>query len=170
MANEHWNASIIDLIPAYRHTKRMIEKAKDACDPKEQKAQRELFGSMIQDCEYVLEWLATGRRPGSMRGVEKRYERPWDPAWLDRYESPNGWTVQRESRELTADECFRLEEAMHDLTDREKQCFIMYHVDGMSEYDIALELHLGRSTVQKFLERAAKKIEDAKMNSLFLLE
>ncbi|WP_376768651.1 sigma factor-like helix-turn-helix DNA-binding protein [Paenibacillus foliorum] len=59
---------------------------------------------------------------------------------------------------------------MHDLTDREKQCFMMYHVDCMSEYDIVLELHLGRSTVQNFIEQATKKIEDTKMNRLFLLE
>jgi predicted DNA-binding protein YlxM (UPF0122 family) len=53
---------------------------------------------------------------------------------------------------------------------RHKQCFMMYHVDGMSEYDIARELNVGRSTVQKFLERAKQKIEYAKVSSLFLLE
>lgn len=166
MAIGHWNDSVTDLIPGYRHTRRTLEAARTCSTDR---AKKETIGGMISDVDYALEWLHTGRRPGARQGVEQPYRiRSWDPAWIDAYHSPNGWSVQRESRDLTDDERFRIEEAMRDLSAREKQCFMMYHVDGMSEYDIAQELHLGRSTVQKFLERAEKKIEDAKMNSLFL--
>jgi len=152
----------------YGRTRYRLQKALDGT---KDKAQRELLGSMLSDCDFALEWLKTGRRPGTRRGVERAYKvSSWDPAWLEAYHSPNGWSVQRERRDLTADERFRIEDAMRDLTDRERQCFMMYHVDGMSEYDIAQELHLGRSTVQTYLERAKEKIEYAKMSSLFLLE
>jgi len=166
--------TFIQLGPAdiqnYSRTRSTIIKALNRV-PKEDKAQRELLGGMLSECDFVLEWLRTGRRPGSLRGVERRYERAWDPQWIDRYHSPSGWTVEREkTRELTADERFRIEEAMRDLSPRERQCFMMYHVDGMSEYEIAQELHIGRATVHTFLERAAEKIENAKVSSLFLLE
>lgn len=168
MAIGHWNESVTDLIPGYRHTRRTLELARERST---EKANRETIGSMLSDVDYALEWLHTGRRPGARRGVERGYRvRTWDPAWLDTYRSPSGWSVERESRDLTQEERFRIEEAMRDLSERERQCFMLYHVDGMSEYEIALELHLGRSTVQTYLERAKLKIEDAKANSLFLIE
>lgn len=169
MAIGHWNDSVIDLIPGYRQTRKVLNQIKsNSVDPSD----KEKLGSMISDCEYTLEWLETGRRPGSVRGIERSYQRSWDPAWIDSYSSPNGWYTDRTqfSGELNQQQRFRIEEAMSDLSERERQCFMMYHVDGMSEYDIALELHVGRSTVQKFLERAKAKIENAKMSSLFLLE
>lgn len=168
MAVGHWNDSVIDLIPAYRATKRMLTKAREkAMD----KADRERLGEMIGDVEYCLEWLETGRRPHQLRGVERRYERPWSPDWLDRYQSPFGWSIERESvtRELTADERFRIEEAMRDLSPRERQCYMMHVVDGMSFGEIARELHLARGTVQNNIERAREKIENAKMTNLFLV-
>ena len=27
--------------------------------------------AMIRDCDYILEWMETGRRPGNKRGVER---------------------------------------------------------------------------------------------------
>lgn len=157
-------------IKNYNRTRYTIMKALNRT-PKDNKAQRELLGAMLSECDYVLEWLRTGRRPDSRRGVERRYERTWDPAWIDRYHSPSGWTLEREafSRDLTDDERFRIEEAMRDLSTRERQCFMMYVVDGMSYGDIAQELHLARGTVQNNVERAREKIEYTKVSSLFLV-
>jgi positive control factor len=167
MAIGHWNPSVIDLIPGYRATRKALDQARERT---QEKADKERLGQMIGDVEFAISWLETGRKPGQMRGVERRYERSWDPAWIDSYHSPSGWSIERESRDLTDEERFKIEEAMRDLSTRERQCFMLYHVDGLSEYEIAQELHLGRSTVQKFLERAKQKIENAKVNSLFLLE
>lgn len=168
------NWTIMDLGPAtpknYNRSKRIAEKARRKAP---NKAEKTILGGMVSECAFVYEWLSTGRRPGSMKGAETGYrESNWDPAWIDSYASPNGWYTDRTqfSGELSAHDRFRIEEAMRELSDREKQCYMLYHVDGMSEYDIARELNLGRSTVQKFLERANKKIEDAKVSSLFLRE
>jgi RNA polymerase sigma factor (sigma-70 family) len=180
MAIGHWYEerngwTIMDLGAAtsenYRRSKNIARYALNKTT-KEAKDVRGVISSMISECEFVEEWLETGRRPGSYKGVERGYkETNWDPAWLDSYASPNGWYTDRTqfSGELSKEDRFRIEDAMSTLSDRERQCFMMYHVDGMSEYDIARELHLGRSSVQKFLERAKEKIEEAKMSSLFLL-
>jgi RNA polymerase sigma factor (sigma-70 family) len=168
MAIGHWNESVTDLIPGYRQTKRMLEKARENTTDK---VQRSLIGGAISDKLYELEWLETGRRPGSRRGIEKGYKvSSWDPAWLDAYASPTGRYTDRTqfTGELTADDRFRIEEAMRDLSQREKQCYVLYHVDGMDEYEIARELNLGRSTVHEYMERATTKIENAKLTSLFL--
>ncbi|MFD7521427.1 sigma-70 family RNA polymerase sigma factor [Paenibacillus chitinolyticus] len=166
------HAGIIDLGGAtksnYQHS-RMV--AKRLLAQTQDEGSRTVIAGMVSDCNYVLEWLETGRRPGSVRGIERGYEvRLWDPAWLESYQSPSGWTVERESRDLTADELFRIEEAMAELSPRERQCFMLYHVDGMSFGDISRELHIGRSTIQTNIERAREKIEYAKLNSLFLME
>jgi RNA polymerase sigma factor (sigma-70 family) len=179
LAIGHWHTvrngwTIINLGSAtpenYRRS-RLI--AKHVHGQTKDKAHRAVINGMISECEYVEDWLSTGRRPGSFKGIERPYVvKNWDPAWIDAYSSPNGWYTDRTqfSGDLTDVQRFRIEEAMRDLSARERQCFMLYHVDGMSEYDIALELHLGRSTVQKFLERAKVKIEEAKMSSLFLME
>lgn len=196
MAVGHWNVSVVDLIPEYRMTRRKLMKAREeakaearaweeemregeekqeraraACQVQNWEAYIRDLGNMIADVDYILNWLETGRNPNSVRGVERRYERPWPPEWLDRYQSPAGWSVERETvtRELTEDERFRIEEAMRDLSQRERQCFMMYVVDGMSYGEIARELHLAKGAVQTHVQRAREKIELAKATSLFLV-
>lgn len=184
MAIGPWNESVSHLIPGYRHTRRVleisrrrfhkIEKKADREDKAAFKAQKELLGGMIVDCEFALEWMRIGGNPDRRRGTDKQgvYARSWDPAWIDSYSSPNGWYTDRTefSGELTDEQRFRIEEAMRDLSVREKQCFMLYHVDGMSLRDIAVDLSLAKSTVQTNIERASEKIKYAKLNSLFLLE
>lgn len=136
------------------------------------KAERGIIGGMISECEYAAEWLESGRRPGNIRGVERPYQvRSWDPKWLEEYHSSSSrFSMSREpSRDLTDDERFRIEEAMHECSPREKQCFILYHAHGMTLEEIAMELHVGKSTVQTYIERASEKIEKTKLTSLFLL-
>ncbi|CAI6073361.1 sigma factor-like helix-turn-helix DNA-binding protein [Cohnella sp. JJ-181] len=154
----------------YRRSGRM---AKALLARTQDKGERRTIGEMVGECEYAAEWLETGRRPGSVRGIERGYEeRCWDPAWLEAYDSHNSrYRIERDSvsRDLTDDERFQIEEAMRDCSPREKQCFIMYHADGLTLEEIGMELNLGKSTVQTYVERAKEKIENAKLTSLFLL-
>lgn len=165
MAIGHWCESVMDLVPGYYRTIYALEKARKATTSE---AEKELLGEMISDCHYCIEWIRRGGNPNRRRGVEQRYCRPWDPKWIERYQSPHGWEVQRESRDLTDDERQRIEWAMEDLTMRERQCFMLHVMDGMSYGAIAAELHLGRSTVQDYIENARRKIEYAKLTNLFL--
>lgn len=152
----------------YRRSGQM---AKHLYNKSKDKGERSIISGMVSDCEYAAKWLESGRRPGSVRGVERAYKvRTWDPQWIDRYASPSArYVVERETVELTEHERFMIEEAMRDLSYREKQCYMLHAVDGMSFEEIARELYVGRSTVQKYIERAREKIENAKLTSLFLL-
>lgn len=166
MAIGQWNNSVTDLIPGYRETRRKLQQMRQRTDDA---ADKERIGGMLGDVEYALEWLETGRNPKSLRGVERRYERPWAPEWLDRYASPSGWSIERDSRDLTEEERFRIEEAMRDLSPRERQCFMMHKVDGMSFGEIGKELHIDKRTAADYVDRAKVKIENAKLSNLFLV-
>lgn len=166
--------TIMNMGPAtadnYRRSRKMTRAlhAKSA-----DKAERRVLAEMVAECDYVIDWLETGRRPGSVRGVERAVRvQTWDPAILDGYSSPNSrWVVERDksSRDLTEDERFRIEEAMRDLSERERQCYMLHVVDGMTFEEISRELHVGRSSVQTYIERAREKIELTKQTSLFLI-
>lgn len=196
MAIGHWNDSVLDLIPAYRATRRnlvqararakahaeswnterfaagstLAEKAEAAHQSIIWETQGTLISAAIRDVEYVLEWLECGGNPERRRGVERRYERPWDPEWIDRHRSPSEWNFDREeSKELPEKDRERIAEVMCRLSPRERQCFMLHVVEGMSYGDIARELHIARGTAQYNVEKAREKIECAKVSSLFLV-
>jgi DNA-binding CsgD family transcriptional regulator len=134
------------------------------------KLDRSKLAGMISECEFVAEWLETGRMPGDYHGVS-RNSSPWDPDWINVYESPNSYEIDRtENIGLTDQQRDKLQRAMSGLSKRELQCYMLHVVDGMSIGDIGLELHLGKSTVQTIIGRAIKKIETNKMSSLFPAE
>jgi positive control factor len=140
---------------------------------------REIIGGMIADVNYTMEWLRSGRRPNARRGIERPYStttsnvseiRSWDPKWLEVYRSPSGWSgYQEEAPDEAPDQQWRIDEALHSLSKRERECYVLHHGFGMSERDIARELHLGRDSVKVYLERAEKKIEEEKHSNLFLM-
>lgn len=153
---------------SYKQTKRILRALRTLS---QDKGERQVIGEMISECDYAIEWMRTGRRPGAMRGIERPYRvTPWDPGWFDYYQSPSGFTIERdESKKQLSDlDRFRVSEAMRGLSERERQCFVMYHVDMMSFEEIGFELHIGKSTVQTHIERARKKIEKEKVFNIFL--
>lgn len=169
------NYTIMDLGPATAENYRRSRKMTRALHARTtDKTERSRIAEMVAECDYVIDWLETGRRPGSFKGVERAVRiQTWDPAIIDSYSSPNSrWVVERDrsSRDLTEDERFRIEEAMRDLSERERQCYMLHVVDGMTFEEISRELHVGRSSVQTYIERAREKIENTKLTSLFLLE
>lgn len=121
--------------------------------------------SMIRDLEFVIEWLETGRNPDSRRGIDKREVYTMNPQIIDRIkiEKP-----EIEERELSQEEKGMIEDALCELTKRERDAFIMVKAEGLS-YEHAAELMgVKKGTLQSYVERAIKKIERRKSESLFL--
>lgn len=134
------------------------------------KAEREIIGGMISDCNYTIDWLRSGRRPGNRRGIERRSMEqrtfPIDPLYLQSYAQP---AACGSPTTLSDSERFRIDEALHTLSEREKQAFIFHVALGFSLAQTAQEMGTSKSTVQKFIERARNKVEDNKASNLFLL-
>lgn len=121
---------------------------------------------MIRDLEFVIEWLETGRNPDSRRGIDKREVYTMNPQTIDKIkiEKP-----EIEERELSQEEKEMIEDALCQLTKRERDIFIMIRVEMLSYEHVAELLGIKKTTVQTHLERAEKKIEKRKCESLFLV-
>ncbi|MBE7897273.1 RNA polymerase subunit sigma-24 [Paenibacillus polymyxa] len=130
---------------------------------------KKVISGMISDCEYVEEWLNTGRRPGNKRGAERmaayQRERPVDPLRMQAY-------VQRNHAGSPANlsewQLFQIEDALSTLSPRERECYTMAHGQCFSRSQIAEFLDITRDSVTEYVERAQKKVAQAVSESLFL--
>ncbi|MGD8188554.1 sigma factor-like helix-turn-helix DNA-binding protein [Brevibacillus ginsengisoli] len=144
-------------------------KAKALSNGDEHKTERQIIGEMIGDCEYVIEWLKSGKRPGNKRGIERRAayekEKPMDPVKMQAFVSRS---TAGSPANLTDDEMFRLEEALSCLTERERECYILTHGEGFSFEDTAKLLKITKGSVQTYVKRAQAKITEQLQTNLFL--
>ncbi|MEK4519996.1 sigma factor-like helix-turn-helix DNA-binding protein [Paenibacillus sp. FSL H8-0122] len=130
---------------------------------------KKVISGMVSDCEFVIEWLSTGRRPGNKRGIERRaayqLEKPMDPLRMQAFASRS--TAGSPSN-LSDWEMFQLEDALSTLSPRERECYMLAYGECFSFAEIAMMLFISKASVQEYLERAQKKITDALNSSLFL--
>lgn len=163
---------IQDLGPAtvenYRRSRRIARRVQRLS---KDKAERKVIGEMVSECEYVIEWLQSGKRPGNKRGIERRaaYQREklMDPLRMQAFvrDSKAGSPAN-----LTDWQRFQIEDALSRLSPRERECYVLSHGECFSFREIALMLNITKSGVQEYVERAQKKISDDLANSLFLRE
>jgi RNA polymerase sigma-70 factor (ECF subfamily) len=115
--------------------------------------------AMIRDCEYVIEWLETGRRPGNKRGVERlaAYQREIPFELMERYAmKPERLKIESEP------DWIRLEYILGLLSDRERECYEL-HIGGMYSFrEIARKLHINVKTAHEAVTRAQLKIKRLK--------
>ncbi|MOA19583.1 positive control sigma-like factor [compost metagenome] len=87
---------------------------------------------MESDCEFVIEWLNSGRRPGNKRGIERRagYEREilLDPIRMQAFASDS---KAGSPANLSDEQRFQLEYALNQLSDRNENA-ILWHMDSAS--------------------------------------
>lgn len=145
------------LISEYKQSRKglygMKGKLGDSLIDKQDKNQ---INSMINDMSFSIDWMKTGRRPGNLRGIDKRsaYQRR---ALVDMDLFPS-LDIEPEQREINEEEKESLVNILIDLSHRERQCFLLHQAEGLSYSEIQKELGIGRSTVQKYVERAKEKI------------
>lgn len=121
-----------------------------------------LISGMIDDAEFVIEWLETGRQPGLMRGVDKRsiyqkkYLESMDilPDITDQLNDINDRKMY-----IPHEQKKTLINILSSFSLRERQCYILHVAQGMSMQEIADEFGIKKRTVQQYIERARKKVE-----------
>lgn len=159
------------LIFEYKQSLRALKEMKAAIEVKEELTEldlqdKTLINSMINEMEFVIQWMMSGRNPDARRGADRSGAYTLDPKLLEAV-VPNRDVV--EERKLTADEQWLLDDVLADLTKREKDVFTLVRAEGLSfEYTAEL-LGITKSSIQTYLERAERKIEDRKSGSLFLV-
>ncbi|PWW37376.1 MULTISPECIES: sigma factor-like helix-turn-helix DNA-binding protein [Paenibacillus] len=153
----------------YQKSRKIADKAYDRAKANENESDKKLIAQMVSDCDYAIEWLSTGRRPGNKRGVERlaayQREKLVDPLKMQAY-------VQQghagSSANLSDWQLFQIEDALSRLSPRERECYVMKHGDCHSFADIAMALNISKSAVQSYVETAQRKISEDLQNSLFL--
>lgn len=154
------------MLKKYREARSVLMGYKLRC-PEEEKA---IVGSMISDLQLSIEWMQTGLPPGRRRGIHRlSYQQRTtylDPQYLQSYAQP---AACGSPTTLSDSERFRIDEALHDLSEREKQAYILHKALNFSLYQTSLEMAVSKGTVQKYIERATEKIENAKATNLFLV-
>lgn len=161
--------SVLDLGKAtalnYERSRLGAERAYRRADADDKK----VISGMVSDCEYVIEWLSTGRRPGNKRGIERRAayqnEKLMDPVRMQSFASRS--TAGSPSN-LSDWERFQLEDALSTLSPRERECYTLAHGECFSYAEIGMMLFISKASVQDYVERAQKKITEALNTSLFL--
>jgi RNA polymerase sigma-70 factor (ECF subfamily) len=121
--------------------------------------EKRVVSEMISDCEWTIEWLETGRRPGNRRGIERRaaYQREklMDPIRMQAfvYKSTAGSPAN-----LSEWQRFQIEDAQSRLTPRERECYVLAHGECFSLSEIGRMLGISKSSVEEYVDRAQKKI------------
>lgn len=136
--------------------KRLYDMKEQLGDSELDKLDKTQINGMINDMSYSMEWMEIGRQPGSLRGIDKRsaYQRS---ALIDMDLFPS-LDIMPKPRELTETEKKAIMKVLMILSYRERQCFLMYMAQGWSLQEIADELNISKSSVQKYVERAKNKI------------
>lgn len=134
-----------------------------------EKADRQIIGEMLSDCDYSQEWLQTGRRPGNRRGIERaaayQREKLVDPIRIQSYVSGNH---AGSPSNLSDDDRERLDKALKTLSDRERECFVMAHGQNFSYGYIANLIGISKGTVQDYVKRAQIKVSKELKDNQFL--
>lgn len=153
-----------DLIEEYTVGQLELIKRVDQLDRKNPDAMDDLtqINSMIESMTFSIDWMATGRQPGTYRGAEKRaiYQRQY----IESMETIPDIVEQLEEDHkhlyISKDERLILADIFASMSHRERQCYVLHEGQGMSMGKIAEEVGLKKRTVQQYIERARQKVRD----------
>lgn len=149
----------------YNKGKRTLERYRATLirdDPKDQTqdelAEIDTVSGMISDMSFAIEWMRTGRRPRSRRGVEIRdaYSRA---ILMDMDLLPVMTAEPKQEMNFTDRQKRDMARILLRLSDRERQCFLLHAVQGLSFAEIGKEMKLSRTAVQSYVERAKSKVQ-----------
>ncbi|WP_199775449.1 sigma factor-like helix-turn-helix DNA-binding protein [Microbulbifer pacificus] len=120
------------------------------------KQDKKQINSMINDMSFSMKWMKIGRRPGNMRGIDKRsaYQRR---ALIDMDIFPS-LDIQPEERVLTQEEREEVIKILAMLSHRERQCYLLHMANGFSLAEIGRELGISKRSAQQYVDRAKKKV------------
>lgn len=153
-----------ELIQEYTVGQLDLMKRADRLDRKNPSDKDDLtqINSMIESMGFSIEWMATGRQPGTYRGVEKRaiYQKQFIASMDIIPDITEQLEEDHKHLYISKEERMILAEIFAAMSQRERQCYVLYEGQGMSMGRIADELGLKKRTVQQYIERARTKVRE----------
>lgn len=152
------------LIGEYAENRQGLSKMKSKLNPEILDEERDilLINSMIRSMSESMEWLKTGKDPKVMKGIHvnsvyqvKSMDMDLMPDIAEQLEE----SINERPLYLSREEKVLLGEIFLSLSEREKECYLLYEGHQKSMNDIAIILGLKKRTVQQYIERARVKVE-----------
>lgn len=134
--------------------------ADDPADAEDLKA----INSMIDSMTFSIDWMETGRQPGTYRGMDKQkqYQRQFFesvetiPDIIEQLDID----INDRQLEIETEQKIMLTDLFVSMSHRERECFILHCGHGMSMGKIATRIGVSKATVQSYINRARKKVEE----------
>lgn len=120
------------------------------------------INSMIDSMAFSIDWMATGRQPGTYRGAEKRavYQRQYIESMDTIPDITEQLEVDHKHLFISKEERMILADIFASMSHRERQCYVLHEGQRMSMGRIADEIGLKKRTVQQYIERARMKVKE----------
>ncbi|RLJ90134.1 RNA polymerase sigma-70 factor (ECF subfamily) [Planococcus citreus] len=153
-----------ELLHEYSIHKKDLERRRDRLDRNDFHSKQDLtqINSMIESMNFSMEWLETGRQPGTFKGIDKKSI--YQHQSFSNMDFIPDITEQLEEGPkqlyMTAEEKIILADIFASLSLRERQCYILHYAGGISWAKIAEEIGVSKGTVQGYIKRAQKKINE----------
>ncbi len=150
-----------ELIPQYKEGRKDLQIMKhELSDDELDRMDQTEVNSMIDSMSFSLEWIETGRQPGTYRGADKR-----DAYRVKQYDEMDiipditeQLEKEREPLYMDREQRKALIQLFKNFSDRERQCYVMHEAEQLSMQKIADKLGIKKRTVQQYIERARKKV------------
>lgn len=125
----------------------------------ELEADLKVISGMISSTEYALFWIESGheRMQGEKRPITNLSKKKRTQLWGN-IEHSNYLSLE-EPRELSSEELALIDHVMGALSQEERDAYMSIYGKGNSYAETAEYLGVARSTVQRYIERAKKKID-----------
>lgn len=125
--------------------------------------EKTIISGMESDLVFAIEWMLTSRKPGSLRGIDRRaaYEREkaFDPKILDSLFIGTNDIFSHYEENDDENKKELLEKALTVLTKKEKEIYCLAKGYLLTHKSIAIKLNLRRATVTQTVLRAERKIK-----------
>lgn len=146
-----------DLIAEYKRTRKLLRALYTLSTVK---SDREQIKSMLNDCEWAMEWMETGSYPRRRRAINRLsyIQRTifMEPAVLEVIANRNKRDTDQTS--VTPEQRGRIDRALDQLTAQEHNCFVTVYGQGLSFAEAAEVLQLSKSSVGTYISRAKRKM------------
>jgi len=152
------------LIQEYTEGRQELKRRADQLDRNNPIDMQDLkqFNSMIADMSFSLEWLKTGRQPGTYRGIDEKsvyQKRSYEnidliPDIVEQIKNDD-----RKELYMTREEKVILADILASFSEKERVCYLLHVGHKKSMGDIATELGISKSTVQTHINRAKSKVK-----------
>lgn len=151
-----------ELLHEYGIGKKDLERRRDRLNRNDSHDKQDLtqINSMIESMAFAMEWMETGRKPGTYKGID--IKSIYQKRSFESMDIIPDITEQLEEGPkqlyMTAEEKIILADIFASFSLRERQCYVLHFGAGLSWMQIANELGVSKSMVQQSIRRAKQKV------------